>query len=326
MKAKSLVLSLMVGALALTSNAHAEKVGNGGISHVCRDDSGRIVSARILDLWEPESFVTFQDNSVSADEQLNRAIGKIESYDFESAKKIRATIENQKKIRLLSRKPLVLTNDAIPDYETEGKNCKFEQLARLGFVNELGRRALRVNLEIFNSPALSETDRAALDLHEALYDLSRDSDSRRTRKYVAILFSDQKLTYGNLKSIVDIASVRDSTPLWMDNTTLNIKVGGDPFQSAMHRGVCRYEVLKNDIQVFNGTIHVKKAKDRNKEERFSLEVAHEDVIQVRAFCDGPSLIFSLEPFLLGPALYNSGDINQSNAATFRVLMDPAQLD
>lgn len=191
--------------LSLTALGHSGS-GNGGISYVCRDAKNQITYARLLDLWEPETFTTYQDNTLSAEEQFNTVISQIRNLDNLTANFIMKKAKQLDQETIFTTKALPLTNDAIPDFEPE-PGCKFEQVARYGFSNEVNGRALRINKEIYNSPKFSNTDRAALRLHEIIYALDvanrYATDSRKTRRIVSRYFATDALNYETKKELIE---------------------------------------------------------------------------------------------------------------------------
>lgn len=142
-------------------------VGNGGIAYVCRDEEKKITQAELLDLWEPETYKIIR-SSEPIDTQITRAAERITIRFPEVAEKFHAAIFDMKKMVLMTDRKLAPTQDALPNFEPE-KGCNYEQVARYSWVNDIGEMKLLINREIFESPQFSNTDRAALYIHETLY-------------------------------------------------------------------------------------------------------------------------------------------------------------
>ena len=188
-------LLAVLGMLSALPVFGGERTGNGGITYVCRDQSGKITKARLLDLWEPSTFKPAQTNAVTEETQLENALAKIQAAEPNRIQYLKMEIDQAKANQLHVDKPLPLSNDALPDYTPE-PGCQFEQVALYGWVNETGKYQLRIYDEIFNSPLLSNSDRAALWLHEGLYQIDSQfhdaQDSRRVRAITAEAFSSVK--------------------------------------------------------------------------------------------------------------------------------------
>lgn len=191
---KNLILILLTG-LTFNSAAQAGGVGNGGVAYVCRNpENNEITYARLLDLWEPETQSIPQTNKESSPAQLNRALKLIGDFFPHGKTDLSRIIQEDEARTLMSNKALTLTTDALPSYGPgRNKNCEFEQVALHGYDYELRKVVLKINKEIYNSPLFSNTDRAALKLHEALYSVARKywdvRDSRFVRSVIATMFS-----------------------------------------------------------------------------------------------------------------------------------------
>ncbi len=178
-------------------NSHAgRETGNGGFAYVCRDSNGKISSARLLDLWEGAGLNTWS-KSTPMEKQIEQALDRIKDVSPNFYSMVKSYYLSFKGKHFLSNRTLTKTEDAFPTYVPE-KGCNYEQVARFELtLMETGQRGLRINKEIYQSEYFSETDRAALMLHEAIYLVDRNFNdaqtSARTRLLVAHLFSDSKL-------------------------------------------------------------------------------------------------------------------------------------
>lgn len=184
MKKQIVFLSLVIGSWA---NAGAIS-GGGGKSVVCRDSRGKIVSAEVLDLYEARLLKKWPIISSSAPymDQVLTALLNIE-FGLETTPSnlihTEAVRINLVKNILPDGTGLTPINDS---YEVIApKGCQIEQLAN--FVN--GATVL-IDGEIWGS--LNETNKAALILHEAVYELLRiygETTSVRARNIVGAALS-----------------------------------------------------------------------------------------------------------------------------------------
>jgi hypothetical protein len=190
-----LILTLATPALAAEA-LDSGRVGNGGFAYVCRAKSGKITFARLLDLWEAEGVPTWNKND-AIDTQIEAALGRLGSYSVNSRRLIRGNLNALKDSVVYSDRPLTSTEDAFPAYRP-ARGCGYEQVARYEPVlAETGQQGLRIHTEIFHSAHFSNSDRAALFFHEAVYLTDRlrneATNSQRSRMIVAHLFSDSKI-------------------------------------------------------------------------------------------------------------------------------------
>jgi hypothetical protein len=157
--------------------------GGGGKGVVCRDPSGAITSAQTLDLYEGRVLYGLNIpvfNKVTMQTQLAHALSII-------PKSVRPLIEGyansvQQNMRLVHGIDLQPIDDALVVALPQG--CMAEQLA-----NYFSDTNVVVNGDIWDR--MSESDRAALILHEAVYKAARlygATDSQRSRHVVASLF------------------------------------------------------------------------------------------------------------------------------------------
>lgn len=203
---KKIIIGFLI---ILSSNSFAEKEGgNGGISYVCRNETGEIISARLLDLWEPETFKSYQNNSESVESQIDKALKKIDVFFPDGSKRLRAQIQVENGLIFKTHRQLPLTNDALPRYYPEA-GCKYEQVARHGYNIEINKDVLEIDLNIFENIHFSNSDKAALMVHEAMYSLARESGEKtsdKVRILVAKLFSDQELSVENKEKVIQFIS------------------------------------------------------------------------------------------------------------------------
>jgi hypothetical protein len=160
--------------------------GNGGVSVVCRNLNGSIMSAQILDLYEGEELYgrTYGDNAIPVETKIKLAELKIsENPSYLKKFKREMVLVKSNMVFVGNDNILESTNDALPIMRRKG--CKFEQLA-----NYTNDGDLYVSQEIYD--ALDNNNKAALFLHEAIYSIRRkigDNNSRNARKLVAHLMA-----------------------------------------------------------------------------------------------------------------------------------------
>jgi hypothetical protein len=187
-----LVPGLAVPVFASEKSVLNDRVGNGGFAHVCRDAKGLITSARLLDLWEAESLGAYASNR-PVEAQIEEALRKLKDFS-PNAYRVAGYEYDQLKIATVKvNHPLSKTEDAFPPYEP-GPGCSYEQVARFEPVlTETGTSGLRINSEIYDSPFFTNSDRAALYIHEALYFMDRHrtgaTNSQRARTLTGHLLS-----------------------------------------------------------------------------------------------------------------------------------------
>jgi hypothetical protein len=179
----------------LSASAFAERGGvdsGGGKAIVCRDTSGRIQSAELLDLFEGRVLFKREALESNADyaTQLADITARFKDQTAGGAPyldQLGGRVQTIFTTDSLIPQGMVLepTDDAIQIIVPRG--CKLEQAA--SYNTRLQR--LFVDSEIWAS--MNETNRAALILHEALYDGFRlyadEVDSFYTRQVVSLVMS-----------------------------------------------------------------------------------------------------------------------------------------
>ncbi len=182
------------GAMAIPrNNVRGGVDGGGGKSVVCRDDQNNIISAQSLDLYEGRTMYGL--NIPTSDEtmelQIDRALKTFPTR--QSIIELNVTTVKEKMTLLAAGTQLSEVNDSYDVIFPQG--CKAEQLARY-----YSDEKILVSGDIWKH--LSNTDKAALVLHEAIYSLNRNYgalDSRQSRHIVMNLFdANTKWTDPNL--------------------------------------------------------------------------------------------------------------------------------
>jgi hypothetical protein len=195
-----LTLSLPGFAAGLSASKIAkldsDRVGNGGFAHVCRNKKGKITSARLLDLWEADSLRPY-DGPLASELQIEAALLKLKLFSPNAYQAVGYWYDQLKGAVVKTPRPLSKTEDAFPPYEPK-KGCTYEQVARFEPVlTETGTSGLRIYSEIYDSPHFSNSDRAALFIHEAVYLVDRlrneATNSQRARTLTAHLMSESEV-------------------------------------------------------------------------------------------------------------------------------------
>ncbi len=171
----------------------SDRVGNGGFAHVCRDDSGNITSASLLDLWEAESLRPHASDA-PVHEQVELALAKLLEFAPNAYRVVGFRYDLLKTAVVKTNRPLSMTEDAFPPYEPM-PGCRYEQVARFEPVlTEMGTSGLRIFSEIYDHPTFTNSDRAALFVHEAIYLVDRlrnnATNSQRARTLTGHLMSE----------------------------------------------------------------------------------------------------------------------------------------
>jgi len=193
MKTKQMTLAMMTSLLALTSTAYAEKVGNGGGAIVCGNPDGSIQFASLLDLMEAEeNQLTVVRSNEAKDIQLERALNKLSAVDSATVSEMRKVLSTLKKESIPQGKALYPPSDTGLKFLTKRKNCSAQGLGNF----DDKKNILEVDFEI--EMAMSQTDQAAFDFHEAYYKVQRMSrlsvaDSLSARKVTGAVFAQEAL-------------------------------------------------------------------------------------------------------------------------------------
>lgn len=213
--------------------------GGGGKGIVCRDSSNNIKSAEILDLYEGRTMYGLEiiKSSEPMDAQIDKALEKLSNNLSVSAF---VSLVKKKMVLLPPDTELVPVDDSFEALFP--KDCKAEQLAHY-----YSDEKVLINGDIWNH--LTETDRAALILHEAIYRLNRSvgaKDSRQSRHVVMSLFDPNAKWTNPEENIPTEALTCMST-----KGGLLMKV----FKNANDAWTFQFQILGNNL-VFNKKIAV----------------------------------------------------------------------
>jgi hypothetical protein len=157
--------------------------GGGGKSVVCRDANKAITSAQSLDLYEGKVMwgLNITDSTVPMDTQIQNALKLIPGSFGALVSYYVTSVEKNMKVTPAGT-VLKDIDDSFDVLFPSG--CSAEQLA-----NYFNDNLILISGDIW--PALGETDRAALILHEAVYAANRlvgATDSRQSRHIVSTIF------------------------------------------------------------------------------------------------------------------------------------------
>jgi hypothetical protein len=180
MKALIVLLAALGASIA---NAGAIS-GGGGKGVVCRNPAGEIISATTLDLYEGKAVygVNVPESNAPMNDQIEAALTKIPKFSAGVIVEayVKTVLAGMKFVKGIELQPI---DDALVVAIPRG--CAAEQLA-----NYYNDKRIVVNGDIWDK--MSETARASLVLHEAVYAnerIWRSTDSRRSRAVVANLLS-----------------------------------------------------------------------------------------------------------------------------------------
>ncbi len=177
---------VVVGALALGNSGFAGDKGNGGVSVVCRDSTGVIASAELLDIYEGKELYrqTYSAESLGVETRIKLLQAELSQYP-NFLKRFQETLTRiNANTTFVSRgNELMPTNDALPILRKKG--CEYEQAAT--YTND---GQLFISQEIYD--AFDPLNKAALFVHEAFYWIYRQGknpqsplNSRDSRKLTA---------------------------------------------------------------------------------------------------------------------------------------------
>jgi formylglycine-generating enzyme required for sulfatase activity len=199
MKNLKLMTLMTAGFLALTSTAFAEKVGNGGGAWVCRENNGAIRWSELVDLFEAKNEFGLTVSQYPG--QVKDIVDQIQLRVFKVNRDLyESLIPYIDHVEYLAPSPskITYTEDALTIIEDSlyrlapaqkrcvGGSIQYEQV-----VNYKNDGLILLQSEIFNS--LSNSAKAALVMHEAIYAYRRESTGDDTsvnaRRMVGLVFS-----------------------------------------------------------------------------------------------------------------------------------------
>lgn len=191
---KSILGIFLLGLFSLS--AHAGRgviVGNGGHTVACARTDGPGLVYETFDLFDGRVLFNFQYPAYNDEDPLDLAYRLAKKIDAAQVKETNVAQRVRKVARymifLRPGETLEPTGDAA-EYQTIPDHCRLVQT-----INFRGPRKILVNSDVWKS--LSNLDKAALYLHEAVYWYLRgtgvENDSRRTRRIVSYLMAGGEL-------------------------------------------------------------------------------------------------------------------------------------
>ena len=197
------------------------RVGNGGGGVICRTDDGtKIKSIEIFDFYEARALdpslrfdvdlqPAFSSNLDQAIETARHVVEtRIGSFDLVLRDYLLWRLGHLADEIIFSEQPLPWTNDIIP-LRGMAKNCQQIQLAFTRQPDVLTPKKIHFWKLPFEHPKFSNTNRAALIIHELIYELTAmggAKNSQGARAFVANVFSGKySETFRVRKSYFDFA-------------------------------------------------------------------------------------------------------------------------
>lgn len=208
---------LLLYAVAPRVASAGEKIGNGGGAWACVASNGSVKWLRQIDLYEgtTEYHLPIQERSTDFYAQAEAAVLKLSRVDERLGRDYAFALMNVKMKARFVRAELELINDAlyrIRPYSTECAGGEIRYLQMANFKDSDHDHELIIREDLWNHPDFSETERAALYLHEAIYAELRakfdEPNSTRARHVTALLLSD--LDGEELKR--EVKAVLEATP------------------------------------------------------------------------------------------------------------------
>lgn len=200
--------TVFIGILTLLSiTSFASEKGNGGGSIVCMENSS-ISKAKLLDLREAElrGLLVDYSSDLSVEQLLEQALKKYSQLYPDIAKKIKQELSNilYGNVIYPSQERLPPPSDTGLKFLSEPINCFLEGVARY----DDQRNILELNEDIYSN--FSNTDKAALLFHEAMYRVQRlefghTKTSKEVRYITGALFAKNLLTFELAKENIDTA-------------------------------------------------------------------------------------------------------------------------
>lgn len=185
----------------------------GGGAFVCRDSQKNILNSELLDLWEAKYLnrLTIDKSNEGIETQIERAFSNLDKFHTPYLDTIKEELEIilNKAIALPKGVTIKAPTDANNNYEKPG--CPLEGM--MFYDGDLDH--VVYNPETYNY-LLSNTDKAAVWAHEAIYKVLRDrfneTDSKNTRKLVGCLFSNDCESKYSLMTIEELLK-NDPSPM-----------------------------------------------------------------------------------------------------------------
>jgi hypothetical protein len=225
MKHPALIFCALLASTSAFAGAEGgSHVGNGGGVWACRDKTPEhtLLSAQLIDLSEGEREFNLKidmKSPLDREAQIAQVEAKIQlanpSFftEYQAKMKIVRALFTEVKNSDFTR----IEDDYHRTAPDTDKYCPGGEIAAEQLANFTTENNLIINDQIWSSPVLTETDRAALYMHEAIYKLMRDRagahDSVKTREIVGYLFSDLPVSqYAYLLTLPPVATSTEPAP------------------------------------------------------------------------------------------------------------------
>lgn len=169
---------LTIAGLLLSGHVFAgDKIGNGGDAIVCRNSSGQIISAELLDYYEAREIrkINIETGPAgdSVENKINLVLARLKHFDNSRVQRYKKYLD------LFTAESKILNADLvdIPDSEhvSTPKNCHIEQAAIFKEPDISSDPKYFISKEIWTH--LDTTNRAGLILHEVIYRTFREDGS-----------------------------------------------------------------------------------------------------------------------------------------------------
>ena len=207
--------------LPITGHAQSESggqgAGNGDGGWACYEKTtdGKLGALRwiqTMDLYENEKEWNRQNqkSKLPYERQAKAALGQIQKYlpDFYQA--VSSEMETVLKIKDEVLHSIPVIEDSIVAIKPSNDECLGGIIKRVQFANYIDEKTLEIDLVLFHEKKLSETERSAIVLHEAIYsyfrkDKNSDPNSIRARTITGILLSvlDPSEKASGIRSILE---------------------------------------------------------------------------------------------------------------------------
>jgi hypothetical protein len=232
--------------------------GNGGGAIVCGNSDGSIQSAQLLDLVEAtDQGLTIVRTDEPREVQLERALKRLETYDPSTVEKMRDVLKSLVKAPVPAGKQLYPPKDTgLQYFNSQRNNCSPRGL---GDYNDR-LNILEVDFNIEN--AMSKTDQAAFDFHEALYKVQRGrppfvKNSMSARKLTGAVFAQDAFALMSPDTMLGDAkfecSVKGSTAAKEIDSTFYITPLANGKTRIQFTRVAGYDVPELTQATFDGT-------------------------------------------------------------------------
>jgi hypothetical protein len=194
---KTMWILLSMLAFAFNANA-ANEIGNGGGLWICRSNSNQAVtSAMLVDLFEARSEfklgIPVPQSGLAAQQILELKLGWLATNYPQLLNLIEPYIDLVESNIVYVDGQLQIVDDSLYRLKPGPETCANGRVEYVQFANFTNYGKLLVQLDLWNSKAITELDRAALLFHEIVYRALRDSGDRnsiRARQIVGLVFSD----------------------------------------------------------------------------------------------------------------------------------------